>query len=250
MKNEENKEKNEKNIEIKTENEKEEVPIEYENLHFLRIELNSHKTILLYYKRYPKPSKKYPQNLTSIFFYFDEELDDKFFYLYISLMGQIDFVDLGSFFNRKGSKNKRKIVKFAIVKFTEEESLNVLMNQYKSQLLINEYLEKIRHKDIDIIYDPLRDNYLNNNNVDEDGFIEVKVNTRKNNFSNGNLSFKVSNDKFDEYDNLYKRRRKRKRNELYYNFQVKDKKKEIYDELKNLFEEDKKAINNKKQKIN
>ena len=37
MKNEENKEKNEKNIEIKTENEKEEVPIEYENLHFLRI---------------------------------------------------------------------------------------------------------------------------------------------------------------------------------------------------------------------
>ena len=165
-------------------------------------------------------------------------------------MGQIDFVDLGSFFNRKGSKNKRKIVKFAIVKFTEEESLNVLMNQYKSQLLINEYLEKIRNKDIDINYDPLKEeNELNIiDEPDKDGFIEVKSNTRKNNFSNKNISFKIVNDKFDEYDNLYKRRRKRKRNEMFYNFQIVDKKKEMYEQLKNLFEEDKKIINNKKQK--
>ena len=245
MKNEEN--KNEKNIE----NLNEEIIQKYKNLYFLRIELNSHKTILLYYKQYPKKeSKKYPQNLTAIFFYFDEELDEKFFYLYISLIGQIDRVDLGSFFNRKGSKNKRKIVKFAIIKFIEEESLNNLMNQYKTQLLINEYLEKIRNKDIDINYDPLKEeNELNIiDEPDKDGFIEVKSNTRKNNFSNKNISFKIVNDKFDEYDNLYKRRRKRKRNEMFYNFQIVDKKKEMYEQLKNLFEEDKKIINNKKQK--
>ncbi len=249
MKNEEK--EDEKNIQ--NSNKVNEIPEEYKNLHFLRIELNSHRTILLYYKPYPKKdSKKYPQNLTSIFFYFDEELDEKFFYLYISLIGQIDTVDLGSFFNRKGSKNKRKIVKFAIVKFTEEESLNNLMNQYKTQLSINEYLEKIRHKDIDINYDPLKDEMGFNTigEPDEDGFVEVKANTRKNNFSNGNVSFKIANDKIDEYDNLYKRRRKRKRNEMFYNFQVVDKKKEMYEQLKNLFEEDKKAINNKKQKIN
>ena len=55
MKNEEN--KNEKNIE----NEENEIIQKYKNLYFLRIELNSHKTILLYYKQYPKKeSKKYP----------------------------------------------------------------------------------------------------------------------------------------------------------------------------------------------
>ena len=124
------------------------------------------------------------------------------------------------------------------------------MNQYKTQLLINEYLEKIRNKDIDINYDPLKEeNELNIiDEPDKDGFIEVKSNTRKNNFSNKNISFKIVNDKFDEYDNLYKRRRKRKRNEMFYNFQIVDKKKEMYEQLKNLFEEDKKIINNKKQK--
>ena len=124
------------------------------------------------------------------------------------------------------------------------------MNQYKTQLLINEYLEKIRNKDIDINYDPLKEeNELNIiDETDKDGFIEVKSNTRKNNFSNKNISFKIVNDKFDEYDNLYKRRRKRKRNEMFYNFQIVDKKKEMYEQLKNLFEEDKKIINNKKQK--
>ena len=141
-------------------------------------------------------------------------------------------------------------MKFAIVKFTEEESLNVLMNQYKSQLLINEYLEKIRNKDIDINDNTLKEeNELNIiDEPDKDGFIEVKSNTRKNNFSNKNISFKIVNNKFDEYDNLYKRRRKRKRNEMFYNFQIVDKKKEMYEQLKNLFEEDKKIINNKKQK--
>ena len=35
---------------------------------------------------------------------------------------------------------------------------------------------------------------------------------------------------------------------MFYNFQIVDKKKEMYEQLKNLFEEDKKIINNKKQK--
>ena len=77
-------------------------------------------------------------------------------------------------------------------------------------------------KDIDINYDPLKDEMGFNTigEPDEDGFVEVKANTTKNNFSNGNVRFKIANDKIDEYDNLYKRRRKRKRNEMFYNFQV------------------------------
>ena len=35
---------------------------EYTNLQCLRIPLNSYKTVFLYYKKYPKPSIKYPKD--------------------------------------------------------------------------------------------------------------------------------------------------------------------------------------------
>ena len=86
---------------------------DFQNLKCLRIQENLHRKYFLYYKQYPKPnSDKFPQKLSAIFFYFSDDLDEKFFYLYISLIGQIDDVSLGSFFNRKGSKSKRKMIHF------------------------------------------------------------------------------------------------------------------------------------------
>ena len=227
---------------------------EYTNLQCLRIPINSYKTVFLYYKKYPKPSIKYPKDLTCIIFYFDSDIDDKFFYLYMSLYGQIDTVDLGSFFNRKGSKNKRRLVYFAIVKYCENESLKKLLkDNYDSQKIINDYINMTRYNNNNNLdYDPLKfeeEEYLGE--PDEDGFIEVKANNNgKNHFSNQKgLSFKVAKEEDDFYKDLISKRKKKKENNLYYNFQILDKKRAMYDELKNLFEEDKKALN-KKQKLN
>ena len=44
------------------------------SLHCLRIELNRHTTVFLYYKVYPKQnSAKFPQDRSAIFFYFDNQ---------------------------------------------------------------------------------------------------------------------------------------------------------------------------------
>ena len=65
-------------------------------------------------------------------------------------MGQIDEVFLGSFFshsNKIKSYHKKKddtpkIIHFAIVKYVEEESLNILLDVRQAQTLINNYLQK------------------------------------------------------------------------------------------------------------
>ena len=45
-----------------------------------------------------------------------------------------------------------------------------------------------------------------------------------------------------------RKKNKDKGNDFYWNYQVLDKKRQMYDELKMLFDEDKRAINNKKRK--
>jgi hypothetical protein len=171
----------------------------------------------------------------------------------MSLYGQIDTVDLGSFFNRKGSKNKRRLVNFAIVKYCEKESLNnLLKDNNNSQKIINNYINMTKYNNNNLDYDPLKfeeENLLGE--PDEDGFIEVKANNNgKNHFSNQKgLSFKIAKEEDDFYKNLIAKKKKKKENNLYYNFQVLDKKRTMYNELKNLFEEDKKALN-KKQNMN
>ena len=87
--------------------------------------------------------------------------------------------------------------------------------------------------------------------VDDDGFVEVKPNTAKHNFSKGGLSFKVMKETEEDDDILNAGKRKKnkdKGNDFYWNYQVLDKKRQMYDELKMLFDEDKRAINNKKRK--
>lgn len=215
---------------------KDEQPIDnsFQNLRCLRIQENLNRKYFLYYKQYPKPnSNKFPQNLSAIFFYFNEDLDEKFFYLYISLVGQIDNVSLGSYFNKKGSKAKRKIVHFAIVKFVDEESLEELLDQKATQKKINNYLEQVKHKRIDLDYDPLKgiddDNDDNaEGEEDDDGFVEVKKNTTKNHFSKGELSFKVGKRDNDDEDDLYEKKKKKKQGlaDTYWNFQVLDKKRQ------------------------
>ena len=65
-------------------------------LQCLKIQVNSHITEFLYYQRYPKKNnEKYDPKLCALVYYFNENLDDKFFYLYFSLMGQIDEIFFG-----------------------------------------------------------------------------------------------------------------------------------------------------------
>ena len=231
------------------------IPEKYQSLQCLRIEENKNRIIFLYYQQYPKKnSERFPQNLTAIFFYFDYQLEDEFFYLYASLVGQVDDVKQGSFFNRKGSKSKRRVVNFAIVKFVEEESMTKLKDTKLVQRAINNYLDNKRNRNIQLSYDPLKDNIDEENEekeVDDDGFVEVKPNTAKHNFSKGGLSFKVMKETEEDEDILNAGKRKKnkdKGNDFYWNFQVLDKKRQMYDELKMLFDEDKRAINNKKRK--
>ena len=156
------------------------------SLHCLRVELNRQITLFLYYKVYPKEnSKKFPQEKSAIFFYFDHQnIDEKFFYYYMSSAGQIENVEFGNYINRKGSKNKRRIVNFAIVKFYDKESMENLLNRLDMQLKINSLIEKKKNRPVDFSYNPL-DNMdeegeeLVDDGPDEDGFIEVKANKGK-----------------------------------------------------------------------
>ena len=253
-------------------------------LQCLKIQVNSHITEFLYYQRYPKKNSiKYDPKLCALVYYFNDQLDDKFFYLYFSLMGQIDEIFFGSFFghnnkNKSFSKKKDdspKIIYFAIVKYIEEESLNILLDGKQAQTLINNYLLKTRNYNLDFQYDPLKDE-LNNIDGDkedgadnekkknpEDDFVLVSGNTAKNNFSFNGVSFKVAKEKNkvdleleeDEDENSdmpnfnKKKKKKNRGNDFYWNFQLLDKKRNITEELQHLFAKDKEVIERKK-KIN
>ena len=248
-------------------------------LQCLKIQVNSHVTEFLYYQRYPKKNnEKYDPKLCALTYYFNENLDDKFFYLYFSLMGQIDEIFFGSFFGHntkmklysKKDDSSPKKIHFAIIKYLEEESLNILLDNKKAQMLINNYLYNERNVKIDLQYDLLEDE-KNIGKLDENGeknkkknieeeFVLVKGNTSKNNFSYGGVSFKIGKDKnkddldLDEDDENsdmpYLKKKKKKKslgNDFYYNFQLLNKKRSVKEELEELFAKDKEVIERKKK---
>ena len=270
------KEKKEEDGKPKQENIVENIP----NLQCLKIQVNSHVSEFIYYQRYPKKNNiKYDPKLCALLYYFNEQLDDKFFYLYFSLMGQIDEVFFGSFFghnNKIKSYSKKKddtpkMIHFAIVKYVEEESLNTLLDVKQSQTLINNYLIKKRNYKLDFQYNPLKDeeNEDDGVNIGEDGekknpeedFVLVSGNTAKNNFSFSGVTFKVAKEKNkvdleleeDEDENSdmpnfkKKKKKKNKGNDFFWNFQLLDKKRSVNEELEQLFKKDKEVIERKKQ---
>ena len=273
------KKKSKRKKEVK-QNIKEENNSDIENtpkLQCLKIQVNSHITEFLYYKRYPKNNnEKYDPKLCALVYYFNETLDDKFFYLYFSLMGQIDEIFFGSFFghnnkiksNIKKDDSTPKLIHFAIIKYLEEESLNILLDNMQAQKLINNYLYNERNVKLDFQYDLLEDNNIadldqneeknKKKNIEED-FVLVKGNTSKNNFSYGGVSFKIGKDKGKEdldmeedenSDMPYLKKKKKKKqlgNDFYYNFQLLNKKRSIKEELEELFAKDKEVIERKKK---
>ena len=273
------KKKSKRKKEVK-QNIKEENNSDIENtpkLQCLKIQVNSHITEFLYYKRYPKNNnEKYDPKLCALVYYFNETLDDKFFYLYFSLMGQIDEIFFGSFFghnnkiksNIKKDDSTPKLIHFAIIKYLEEESLNILLDNMQAQKLINNYLYNERNVKLDFQYDLLEDNNIaeldqneeknKKKNIEED-FVLVKGNTSKNNFSYGGVSFKIGKDKGkddldmedDENSDMpYLKKKKKKKqlgNDFYYNFQLLNKKRSIKEELEELFAKDKEVIERKKK---
>jgi hypothetical protein len=196
------------------------------SLQCIRIELNSHVTVFIYYKIYPKAdSKRFPQDRSAILFYFDNEnINQNFLKTYMSLVGSVDEIDIGSYINRKGSKKKRRVVNFAIVKFVESEHLNSLMNRYETQMKMNKFIENKKNRKININYDPL--NYEDNLDdeeeaqVDEDGFVEVRYDNTSKRFSKNGLSFKVAK---GEQENNNKIENK---NDFYWNHQILEKKRQ------------------------
>ena len=283
-KNKKAKNKSKKNIDDKSSNNANDDSNKLNNLEksnklqCLKIQVNSHVTEFLYYQRYPKKNnEKYDPKLCALTYYFNENLDDKFFYLYFSLMGQIDEIFFGSFFghnknirpNSKKEDSTPKLIHFAIIKYLEEDSLNILMDNKKAQILINNYLYNERNVKIDMQYDLLEDEqYLDENdnankkkNIEED-FVLVEGNTSKNNFSYGGVSFKIKKDKNQEdldleedenSDMPYLKKKKKKKglgNDFYYNFQLLNKKRSVKEELEELFAKDKEVIEKKKMTKN
>jgi len=175
---------------------KEESEEEYDNtllqdksLKCLRIELKRNLTIFLYYKKYPKEnSTKFPQEKSAIFFYFDNtNIDEKFFHYYISLAGQIENVEFGNYINRRGSSSKRRIINFAIVKFSDEENIENLLNRKEMQMKINMFIDQTKNRTADFSFNPIENfdeegNDLIEDGPDEDGFVEVKANKCKDTF--------------------------------------------------------------------
>jgi len=255
------------------------------SLSTLRIEITRTDTVHFYYKPYPKQSKQFPQERSYLVFYMNNELiNESVLYEYFSLIKAPDKVSLGSFFNKKGSKKKQRIIYYAIVRFEEPYTIDSKDFQVK----VNEYLETVKNRRLCIDFNPLKEDQNNvydeegfgEDQVDEDGFVEIKANnTNKDRFissTNKDLSFKILKEKDDE-DSLLeetKTQRKRKRNvggmfktkeemvkneeedaELeeiygktnkgYYNVQVQEKQKRVYQELKSLFDQDKKIFSKK-----
>ena len=270
MSSDKKKNKKEKN-ENKEDDEIEKIGLD-SNLSCIKIQVNSYRSEFLYYQRYPKKNNtQYDPKFCALVYYFNENLNDHFFYLYFSLMGQIDDIAFGSFFghnkNKKKNNNEPKLIHFAIVKYVEEESLNILLDFKKAQKLINDYLEKTRNYKLDLKYDPLKEFEEENlENEDdkknkEDDFVLVTSNTAKNNFSLNGVSFKIAKEKNkvdleleedDENSDMpnfkKKKKKKNKGNDFYWNYQLLDKKRNVRDELAELFKKDKEVIE-RKQKI-
>jgi hypothetical protein len=213
---------------VEKENENNLEELQDKNLQCIRVEINTHVTVFLYYKKYPKQdSKKFPQERSAIVFYFDsgDYVNEKFIWTYFSLAGQVEDVEFGSYINKKGSKKKRRVVNFAIVKFLEEEDLQALLNRYEMQMKINSFLETRKNRNINLDYDPLKDvEDEEEDEVDDDGFVTVRKDVTKKRFNKQGLSFKVSKKTAQEdEDKLLK---KEEKGDFYWNFQLLDKKRQ------------------------
>jgi hypothetical protein len=228
------------------------------SLQCLRIEINSHTSVFLYYKIYPKTdSIRFPQDRTIIVFFFDNEyVNEKLIKTYFSLVGEIDEIEMGNYINRKGSKKKRKVVNFAIVKFIDHDSVESILNRFETQMTINAYLEQVKQRKLNMNYDPLNlDLEEEGEEVDEEGFVTVRKDITKKRFNQGGMSFKVGKRKSSTDSTEIRKRKKKEKEEkgdFYWNFHILDKKREQYEELKNLFEKDKETLEKKqykKQKI-
>lgn len=222
-----------KNKNEEVENENDDNPlVNDKSLQVLRIEINRSKTVFLYYRVYPqKDSKKYPQNRSALFFFFDDEdvVNEKFIRTYLSIAGEITQVDFGKYLNKKGCKKKRKLVKFAIVVFSDEDGLKQVMDRVEMQIGINNVIEKRRAgREVTLNYNIENAENLDEDGEeieendeeeeDEDGFVEITArNPGGKRFSKNGLSFKIDRDTEEK---------KKKGNDLYYNVQFLDKKRQ------------------------
>ena len=146
-------------------------------LQIIRIERNKSQTIFLYYKPYPrKENSKFDSERSIIVFYFDTEfVNEKFLKEYLSLAGDIESISLGKYLNKKGSKNKRRVVQFAVITFIEKEALETINDRTNFQLLVNSLIERKRGG-LSLDYDPTKLEAVEGGEVDDEGFVKVTGN--------------------------------------------------------------------------
>jgi hypothetical protein len=148
------------------------------SLQIIRIERNKTLTIFLYYKPYPKKeNSKFDSDRSIIVFYFDTEyVNEKFLKEYLSLAGDIESISFGKYLNKKGSKNKRRVVQFAVVTFSETSALESISERTSFQLKVNSLIEKKRGG-LSIDYDPTHMEDNKAAEIDEEGFMKVSGNS-------------------------------------------------------------------------
>lgn len=183
----------------------------FKSMKVVRIEVNKNQTVHLYFQKYNKVSEQFPSNRSYLIYYFDESVDKDFLKEYLSLLDQMpDKISLGEFLNQKGSKKKRKIIYYALVRFKRE----IEINDIDFQLKINDYLENVKNRNLTIDFVPLKETVSINNvfdpnneveDVDEDGFTTITANnaTKNRHVSSKGLSFSVIKDD-DSEDSIFK----------------------------------------------
>lgn len=149
-----------------------------QSLQVLRIEKNKNQTIFVYYKPYPKrPNSKFDSERSLLVFYFDNEtVNERFLKEYFSLAGDVESFSFGKYLNKKGSKNKRKVVNFAIISFANEEAVQTVMDRSEFQLKVNNFVERKRGG-LNLEYDPTNLDPTPAAEVDEEGFVKVTGNS-------------------------------------------------------------------------
>lgn len=166
------------------------------DLQVIRIEITKHNTIYLYYRPYLKDSKNFPDNYSFIIFYFDHEITCKdIIKEYFNLISKVDKISLGSFINKYGSIKKRRTVNYALLKF-KDKIHNINRKEFQDK--VTNYIENNKNKKVKLDFN-INEVYsidsLNQDDVDEDGFVEVKAsNNNKNKFTSTkdkDLSFKI-----------------------------------------------------------
>ncbi len=190
------------------------------SLQVVRIELNKHNTIFFYYKPYVKEdSLKFPPGKSILIFYFEPDLiNENIIKEYFSLIGKIDTLSLGNYLNKSGSKKKRRVINFALIKFNKVISTDDLNKSTFQDKIIN-YLEERKNRYVNVNY-KLDENKLIDDDIDEfgkpdeEGFFEVKASGSGNKFKpnlGADISCKVIKEDNDSFMDEIKVTRKKKR---------------------------------------